>query len=80
MKPLVLLIFHHTDETQSLKQASVDYSIEDCEEREITFYSINAVSIYTENGIDYGMIHSNGDQFVCTKNYKEVNNLINQNL
>lgn len=77
MTPLSLLIFHHTDETESLKQASIEFSIEDCEEREMTFYNINAISKYLEGGLEYGMIHANGSQYITTKKYEQIKSLIN---
>lgn len=76
MTPLTIFIFHHTDETLTLSNSNTDFSIEDCEEREMTFYSINAISKYIENGIEYGMIHANGSQYITTESYNSLKEII----
>lgn len=71
---LELPIYFHTDETQQAHDLELPYSMEDCETRMVTFYEINAVSVYqSKNGSEYALIHANGDKFISTLSYAEVN-------
>jgi hypothetical protein len=74
-----LPIFFHTDNTSDLLNLSIDYKLSDCEIRQVTFYVINAIAPYIEDGKVYTTIHSNGDNFVCPLNIKEVEKIINEN-
>lgn len=75
-----LPIFYHTDETTSLKSVGVDYQLEDCEIKEITFYNIDAISPNIEEDKEYCTIFSSGDEFTCSLSYKEVEYLIDKSL
>ncbi len=66
---LELPIYHHTDGTRTLKGLGLDYQIEDCEIRPITFYHIDAISPYIDNSKEYGSIHTNDSEYTCPLNY-----------
>lgn len=77
--PLKLPIFFHTDSTRILQDTGVDYKLDDCETREMSFYQIAALSPYIDYDDDkkeYCRIHTNGDTFLCLFNVKEVEGLI----
>lgn len=76
--PIKLPIFYHTDNTRKLESMEMDdsFSIEECDEKEMTFYVVNAVAPYEENGITYSSIHTNGTMFICPYDPDRVNNLI----
>ena len=68
-----------TDNTCHLESLGIDFKLIDCDVRETTFYIINAVSPYIEDGTNYTTIHSNGDGFICPLNIEEVERLITEN-
>ena len=76
--PITLPIFIHTDETRQLEKMELEdnFSLEECEERDMRFYVINCVGNYEENGITYTSIHSNGTQFICPYPPDKVQQLI----
>lgn len=76
---LNLPILFETDNTCQLEVIGMDFKLSDCDIRETTFYYINAVSSYLENGINYTTIHSNGDGFICPLEKREVERLIQEN-
>ena len=79
MKGIILPIFHHTDQSATLKDCGIDYTFEDnCEIREIIFYQINAISEYLDDGKSYTSIHSNGSEYISSLNIKEVKKIIQQ--
>lgn len=80
MRPIELPIFHHTDESHTLKDCGIDYSIQDCEIRQITFYHISAISPYKEGDKEYGCVHSNGQEFICKWDYETTKRLIHENI
>lgn len=78
MKPLELPIFHHNDQTSSLSELGIDFNVEDCTIKSMTFYSINAIGIDTQDGKDYGLIFSNGDSFTSPLSYEELKKKLSQ--
>lgn len=80
MKPLELPIFHHSDQTASLTELGIDFNVEDCTVKAMTFYSINAIGTDHQDGKDYGLIFSNGDSFTSPLPYVELKNKIHNNL
>jgi hypothetical protein len=66
IKPVTIPIFHHTDQTANLEEMGLDdkTSLEDCEERDMTFYNIDATDYYLENDIKYGSIICGGQVFI----------------
>ena len=73
MTPIKLPVFHHTDNSTTLKDCGIEYTLENnCEVREIIFYQINAISEYIEGDNNYTSIHSNGTEYICTMSLNEV--------
>ena len=73
---LELPIFHHSDNTISLKDMGIDYSLSDCEVKPITFYNINAISVYIDGENEYCSIHCNNLEYICPQTHREVKSLI----
>ncbi len=74
-----LPIFFHTDNTSDLFNLDVEFKVKDCSIRQVTFYIINAIAPYFEDGKVYTTIHSNGDNFLCPLSIQEVEKIINEN-
>ena len=74
-----LPILFLTDDICQLEDLGLDFNLSDAEIRETTFYNINAVSPYLENGVNYTSIHANGDGFICPLSVEEVEEIITQN-
>lgn len=74
-----LNIFYNTEEDSKLSSLNIDVPLSRCDIRKVTFYQINAISPFLEDGIEYCTIHSNGDSFVCTDSYIEAKNKIENN-
>jgi len=62
-----------------LESLGLDFNLSDCDLRETTFYRINAISPYYEDGVNYTTIHSNGDGFICPLTIQEVERIILEN-
>lgn len=73
---LELPIFHHTDATRSAKDMGLNYELEDADIRPMTFYHVNALSPYFEDGKEYSSIHTNDSEYTCTMPYKAVREAI----
>lgn len=74
---LKLEIFFNTEETSTLRNVGVDYTLRHCTKREMTFYNVNAISPYVDDdGEEYCTIHANGDEFIANASYGVVSNLI----
>jgi hypothetical protein len=77
MKGITLPIFHHTDQSATLKDCGIEYTFEgNCEIRDVTFYQINVISEYFEDDKSYTSIHSNGSEYISSLNIKEVEKII----
>jgi len=74
-----LPILFLTDDTCHLESLGLDFNLSDCDVRETTFYKINAISPYFEDGVNYTTIHSNGDGFICPLDIQEVERIILKN-
>ena len=80
MQPILLPILHHSDNTATFKEMGIDYSLDECETRDMTFYHINAISPYYENDKEYTNIHTNGSEYICTLLIKDVKNIIKNSI
>lgn len=70
-------IFFHTDQTAMLKDLNVEYSFEDCEVRQVAFFSIVAVSVYDDDkGNYYSSVHANGGEYISPLSKHEVIEII----
>jgi len=76
MKPIELQIFHHTDLTSVYSKASIEYTMDECETRLMTFYQINGISPWYENDKEYTEIHANGTCYICPLTYLETKKII----
>jgi len=77
---LELQIFHHSDKTYEAKKLGLDYNLRDSEIRSMTFYNINAIITYIDNGIEYCSIHTNNSEYICVENYEIIKDLIKNKL
>lgn len=68
-------ILWHTDQTRSLDEMDIDYDLDDCEKRRITFYSIDAIIKRSDN-TEYTNIYACGTMFVTKMNYSSLKKLI----
>lgn len=79
MAKITLPIFFKTEESkhQELIKGD-DYSLADyCKERKMIFYNISCIGPFEEDGkIKYTSIFSNGEEFICSLNIKEVEKII----
>ena len=79
MKKIVLPIYFHTDNSQIMADIGVKYDLEACEVRNVTFYHINLITPYKEDGSVLGtMIHSNGDMFLTYLSPEQVEVIIHE--
>ncbi len=75
--PLELDILFHTDETERLKEANLDYKLSDCDVKKITFYHINAIAPYQDDSLgELSSVFSNGGEFICILTYNELKTII----
>jgi len=75
-KVVHLPILHHTDQTATFKDLGISYELDQCEERVVSFFVINAISPYHYKGRIWTEIHSNGTEYICPKDAHDVLNLI----
>jgi len=75
---LELFVFCHTEETFRAKNMGMTYSMQDCNSRPATFYTIDAIDPYVDEvtGRDYCCIYSSTKEFICTDDYETVKNKI----
>jgi len=76
MNPIKLTVLHHSDSTCTLKDLDIEYSLEDCDRREVAFFNIAAISPFYEGEKEYCTIHSNSTQYVADHTYSEVLEII----
>jgi hypothetical protein len=69
---LELRIFNYDDASLQLAKLDVDIRLKDLEVNPITFYSIDAISPYDEDGVEYSIVFSSGREFVCDLDYKSL--------
>jgi hypothetical protein len=78
MNQIELPIFHHSETSETLKNCGVNYLLEQCEVRPVTFFTMNAISPYYENREEYSCIHSNGSEYICSLKKAKVLEIINK--
>lgn len=70
---ITLPIYFHTEETEKFEKVDMEFSIKDCEVREVYFFSIQALSEFKENGkVVATRVHFNGDTMLCKLPITEV--------
>lgn len=85
MKSIKLPILFNNETTSALSRAGVDYDLSDCDEKEMVFYSINALSpnpvdVGNYHMAEYTDIHCNGDVFLCPLTVQQVSEIIKEGL
>jgi len=76
MKALELPIFFENESTNELSKLGIDINLDDSDLRMCTFYNIDLITPYLDEGISYTHVHSCGMEFICNLNYKQVKQLI----
>lgn len=73
MKPLVVEIFFYTDEGRKLIELDIkdEIPLEECEPREVTFYRVDALSPYKEEG-DFCAVYCNGTSYIAKITYEDA--------
>lgn len=82
MKSVEIPIFKHTDGTVSLYELGLEdsVSLEDCDVENMTFYTVDCVGSHIDNGNEYSIIFSSGEDFSSPLTKKAVNELIQKSL
>lgn len=78
MNPLEIEVLWHTDETRKLSEAGIDWSVDDCTWKTMTFYQISAIQPYDfdDNHTDMCKIFSNNDYWIVPYTYDHVKKMI----
>lgn len=75
---LDLDVFFHTDETKKRESRGETVLMTDYRIDTITFYHIDYIAPYYENGVEYAKVGSGGDSFIsimgCAELKKEIRN------
>lgn len=71
-------IFYHSDETATLKDAGVDYSVLECDTKIMTFYNIDCLAPYEDEKSSkwFCKIFSGGESFIATKTIEEIKQIL----
>ena len=77
---LRLPIFFNGEESKSRLALDIEVPLSDCFTVDVLFYSISALSVYVEDGLQMTMVHSNGDDFLCSMQLEKVEGLIAESL
>lgn len=75
-KPVKIHVYYNTSDTETQRLCGKEATLDECETREITFYTISGVRNYKENDKFYGAVMSNGEDFITNLSYKALNELI----
>lgn len=77
LNPLEIEIIWHTDETRKLSDAGMEYDVEDCIHKTVTFYHIDLISPYEwDLAHNFCKIHSCGEYWISPFTYEQVKGLI----
>lgn len=74
-----LPIIFHTEESYQAEKLGLDVPIEDGDVKEMIFYQIDALSPYTSNKNNFTKIYTSANNFICTLNINQVDQLIQSN-
>ena len=77
---LRLPIFFNGEEAKARIALDIDVPLSDCFTMDMVFYSINALSVYVEDDISMTLVHSNGDDYLCSMQLEKVEGLIAESL
>jgi len=76
IEPIEFNCLYWNDGQAQLNDLGVRPSIEDCEERPITFFQINHIKPYFEDEHSFTSIHSGNEEYIVKLDYKTVKELI----
>ena len=77
---LRLPIFFNGEEAKSRLALDMEVPLSDCFTMDMVFYSVNGLSVYVEDGLSMTVVHSNGDDFLCSMQLEKVEGLIAESL
>lgn len=78
MLPIRLQILYNTDSTRTKENCGLPVSMTEYEQREMTFFTIDAVGVYyDDDGKEYGKIFSSGAEFLTMISAHEILRMIN---
>ena len=77
---LRLPIFFNGEEAKVRLALDIEVPLSDCFTMDMVFYNINALSVYVEDEISMTLVHSNGDDFLCSMQMEKVEGLIAESL
>jgi len=69
---ITLPIYIYDEDSSKLEDLGIETSLKDAPTEKMTFYEINAIAPYIENGIEASTIFCNGREFICPLSYGEV--------
>jgi hypothetical protein len=79
-RPVIIPIYFKSESFDAYESMKEDLGIEgvrpdisESDVRDVTFYNINAVCVYRENGKEYGCVMSNADEFISPLSAKQIN-------
>lgn len=72
---VVLPIFYRTEEMQNGPE-DMYYKFTEYEVKDVIFYDITALGIYTEDGRDYTTIHTPGSNFYSPMKVSEIDKIV----
>lgn len=80
MKLEVTILFNSENDRQ-LKDLGIEpgTTIKDCEKREMTFYNVDNISPYREDGEWYCCISSGNQEYITLMSYEEIKKMIEDN-
>ena len=77
--PITIPVFFHSDETETAEKIGIEYTVDQSEIRDVTFYVVDAVSTYIDHEDDkkvYGRVYSNGSQYITSISYPRLIELL----
>lgn len=78
-KGISIPVLFRTEQQDTQERIGIDIDLQKCEVRNITFFSINGITDYTEYGkYNYCEIYANGDYFISPWSVTHVYNIIEQ--
>ena len=77
---LRLPIFFNGEDAKSRLALDIEVPLTECFTVDMLFYTINALSVFTEDDLSMTMVHSNGDDFLCSMQLEKVEALVAESL
>ena len=75
---ITLPIFFINENDATLQDLGIKTNIEDSDVREITFYHINYIATYIEDGKSYGLIGTNDENMISPWSKEKIEKLIDE--